>query len=207
MWLLILSVEQNPIQPQQLAGPVSALLKTSTESAMTVVMTLYTLAEHDMLECFLPFQLEYAFAAAMLLSIMETILPSYVPDGNWSRSVSFVLDEMINKKNAVARLRRSEIEQLHTLLLQLHGNSLSVTQNASPTHDGGQGNSTVSFADDLASSPIPDDNVVGDGLGIQWTALSGIGNMAFIHSNQMVELAEQFQIGELDPSWLFEPQL
>ena len=75
MWLLILSVESAHGQSQQLASPVTALLRTSTESAMTIVMILRTLVEQGMLECFLPFQLDYVFAAAMLLSIMDAILP------------------------------------------------------------------------------------------------------------------------------------
>ena len=56
---------------------------------------------YDMLEAFLPFQLEYAFSSAMLLSILGTILPAFVRDSTWPRTVRFVLQEMIRKKNAV----------------------------------------------------------------------------------------------------------
>jgi proline utilization trans-activator len=77
---------------------------------------LRTLTDHDMLGCFLPFQVEYGLSAAMLLSLMNGIPPNYVSDTNWSRSVYMIPDQMISKKNLVARLRKTELQELDARL-------------------------------------------------------------------------------------------
>jgi proline utilization trans-activator len=119
MWLSIQSLHPVPSQEHQLATPVAGLLQTSTESAMAIILMLSTLTDYDMPECFLPFQLEYDFSAAMLSSLMNAILPSYVSDTSWYRSVYVILDQMISKKNLVARLRKTELQELDARLLSL----------------------------------------------------------------------------------------
>ena len=153
-----------------------------------------------MLETFLPFQLEYVFSAGMLLIILGAILPSYVPDSNWSRAVHLVLDEMIRKKNAVAHLRKSELDQLVTLLNQLRGYGPPNLRDTSSNNDTGGGIAT-NFPDDTATASMPDNNE-SDGFGLPWDASYGMGNPFFTNSDQILELAEQLETGDLPSSLL-----
>lgn len=205
MWFLVRRVESAQLQPPQLADPVAALLKTSAESALAIVTILHTLAEQDMLECFLPFQLDYVFAAAMLLLIMETLLPSYLPDGDWSSSVDLIFETMIMKKNAVASLRKSEIKYLHTLLLSLRNNVDTLIQDQHSESNTETRDSAVALGEDQIPT-IPDGDFTSTGLDLPWASLSNIGNATFSNSDQLLELAEQFQDGGLDPLWLFDPR-
>lgn len=53
----------------------------------------------------------------MLLSILGSILPSYISDdNNWNHTLHFILDEMTKKSNVVAPLRKFELQTLHRLL-------------------------------------------------------------------------------------------
>lgn len=82
-----------------------------------MITTLKSLTEQGLLETFLPFQLEYAFSSGMLLSILGSILPSYISDdNNWNHTLHFILDEMTKKSNVVAPLRKFELQTLHRLL-------------------------------------------------------------------------------------------
>lgn len=82
-----------------------------------MITTLKNLTEQGLLETFLPFQLEYAFSSGMLLSILGSILPSYISDdNNWNHTLHFILDEMTKKSNVVAPLRKFELQTLHRLL-------------------------------------------------------------------------------------------
>lgn len=82
-----------------------------------MITTLKNLTEQGLLESFLPFQLEYAFSSGMLLSILGSILPSYISDdNNWNHTLHFILDEMTKKSNVVAPLRKFELQTLHRLL-------------------------------------------------------------------------------------------
>ncbi|OJJ42155.1 hypothetical protein ASPZODRAFT_20750 [Penicilliopsis zonata CBS 506.65] len=116
IWLLIRSIPPGQFDPQELAGPMARLLETSAQSATTTLATLVALLDRDMLDTFLPFPLEYAFSAALLLSILGFILPAYVPDPAWHRAAAAVFDEMVRRGNVVAVLRRAELDHLEALL-------------------------------------------------------------------------------------------
>jgi proline utilization trans-activator len=205
MWLLILNLQSVTVQHQQLVGPVAALLHTSTESAMSIVLMLKSLAEHDMLECFLPFQLEYAFSAAMLLALVEAILPEYVPDANWSRAVNLVFDEMIAKKNAVARLRKLEMEHLDAQLAPLRRhNDAASTQYAA--HNVGQATAHSAIGTGLSDGGPLEPDIISNNSQQTWdVTFPGMDDALFNNHDQMLDLAEQFQTGDLDPSVLFGP--
>ncbi|KAJ4300059.1 hypothetical protein N0V90_005308 [Kalmusia sp. IMI 367209] len=211
MWLLIQNLK--PVSSQQPTGPVAALLQTSTESAMSIILMLRGLAEQDMLECFLPFQLEYAFSAAMLLSLMRAILPDYVPDMHWSRSVQTIFDQMIAKNNVVARLRKIEMRKLDAQLASVH--KLNFPAPASFLIQ------PIAHTQDVTHSHMPtglyaDANLLGpqafdqnQNLALNepqqtWEIDSaGMDDALFNNHDQMLDLAEQFQTEDLDPSILF----
>lgn len=208
MWLLLHSIPPTPVVPNQLAAPIAALVQTSAESAMTITSSLSTLAEHDQIEAFLPFELEYAFASAMLLCILSALLPDYVPDHTWSRKSRYVLDTMIKKRNVVAQLRKSELDQLEALLTPFR-------RDAAPATAAVDGTSTVDqaaqfvprqFSDhvtgDLSDPPLAPvtlgDDFLTQDQSLAWDALAG-------SSEQMLNLAEQFEMGDFDAPFFFEP--
>lgn len=175
---------------------------------MTITSSLSTLAEHDQIEAFLPFELEYAFASAMLLCILSALLPDFVPDHTWSRKSRFVLDTMIKKRNVVAQLRKSELDQLEALLTPFRREVVAAT----PATDGtanvppagqflpGQFGENVQsdvFDAPLASVTLGDEFLAQDPT-LAWDALAG-------SSEQMLNLAEQFEMGDLDVPFFFEP--
>ncbi|KAL7622540.1 hypothetical protein AAE478_008047 [Parahypoxylon ruwenzoriense] len=195
MWLLTLSSQLTALEPQRLVGPIAILLQTSVESAMTITRMLRALAEHNMLSTFLPFQLEYAFSAAMLLSILGTILPSYIPDTSWFGSISLVLDEMMRKQNVVARLRKSELEQLGALLGPVHRHEQDVTQDvsASALADSGGVNMMMSPPSNIDPSLVSDENLEHNEFGLPWDPSYGMGNGFLGNPNQILELADQLE--------------
>jgi hypothetical protein len=65
-----------------------------------------------MLEAFLPFQLEDAFASAFILHLMQAISPMLVRGHTWRDDIDCVLDKMISKGSIVAPLRKAELRQL-----------------------------------------------------------------------------------------------
>ncbi|KAJ5761514.1 hypothetical protein N7533_003553 [Penicillium manginii] len=135
IWLLIRSLPPCRFDPRILSGPIAKLLEKSSQSATTTLLILINLSERETLETFLPFTLEYAFSSAVLLSILDAILPSYVPDPGWQAAASSIFQEMIQKGNIVAKLRRAELEHLEALLepYRAHGSSMPVQPNAELT--------------------------------------------------------------------------
>lgn len=175
---------------------------------MTITSSLGTLAEHDQIEAFLPFELEYAFASAMLLCILSALLPDYVPDHTWSRKSRFVLDAMVKKRNAVAQLRRSELDQLEALLMPFRRDGIPATPAAEGANGGGppaqfvQGQFGENTQSDVLDPSLGSVGLADDFLGqdptLAWDALAG-------SSEQMLNLAEQFEMGDLDAPFFFEP--
>ncbi|CAG7923000.1 unnamed protein product [Penicillium olsonii] len=116
LWLLIRTLAPNDFDLQLLSRPIAKLLEKSVQSATATLLILRSMVDRELLETFLPFQLEYAFSSAVLLYILSAILPTYVPEHGWHHSMSCVFEEMTRKGNAVARLRREELKHLEMLL-------------------------------------------------------------------------------------------
>lgn len=75
---------------------------------------------HCFVESFLPFDLEYAFASATLLSVVQTILPSFVEDdSSWRSMANSLIDIIITKGSIIAGLRKSELRDLQQILTVL----------------------------------------------------------------------------------------
>ncbi|KAF4470862.1 Fungal specific transcription factor domain-containing [Fusarium albosuccineum] len=116
IWLLLRSVPPTHFEPRLLTGPVATLLEKSAQSATRILLTLKDLADREILEGFLPFQLEHAFSSAVLLCILSVFLPRFVPNSEWRQAVTSVFEAMIAKGNVAAGLRTAELEHLETLL-------------------------------------------------------------------------------------------
>ncbi|KAH8879811.1 fungal-specific transcription factor domain-containing protein [Thozetella sp. PMI_491] len=102
-----------------LTAPVASLIQSCVDSAQTVLRTLRVLGDEDLLEAFLPFQLEDAFSSAFILSLIRVIIPSLLPDDTWRENIHCILDKMISKGSIVAPLRKRELMQLEDTMTSI----------------------------------------------------------------------------------------
>ncbi|KAJ5647788.1 transcriptional regulator family: Fungal Specific TF [Penicillium lividum] len=122
MCALHMHIERTDIQTSQtisLAPPVSSLLQCCADSAQTILQTLQTLADDDLMDAFLPFQVEDASSSAFVLYLIRAIAPSLIPDSTWCDNLECVMDKLIAKGNLAAPLRRRELSQLEQILAPL----------------------------------------------------------------------------------------
>ena len=72
----------------------------------------------QILETFLPFDLESVFVSTVILLMGPAIDPRVLENNpNWLERAYSIFDEMIRDGNKVAKFRRSELQQLHETLL------------------------------------------------------------------------------------------
>ncbi|RSL88386.1 hypothetical protein BHE90_000045 [Fusarium euwallaceae] len=98
--------------------PITALLKTSSESASQSLRILAALQSHDLLEIFLPFDLEQIFSSGFIITLISAIhpFPNAVDEAGFDKSLN-LLDTLIANGNIPARFRREELVRLHEMLL------------------------------------------------------------------------------------------
>ncbi|OQD98122.1 hypothetical protein PENSOL_c010G03468 [Penicillium solitum] len=102
-----------------LSSPVASLLQCCADSAQTILQTLRTLADDDLMDAFLPFQVEDASSSAFVLYLIRAIAPSVISNDTWCDNLTLVLDKLISKGNLAAPLRRLELRQLEQILAPL----------------------------------------------------------------------------------------
>ncbi|PKX93532.1 fungal specific transcription factor domain-containing protein [Aspergillus novofumigatus IBT 16806] len=102
-----------------LTPAVASLIQSCVDSAQTVLRVLRVIGDEDLLEAFLPFQLEDAFSSAFLLHLIRVVAPSLLHDDSWFGDIQCILDKMISKGSSVAPLRKLELTQLEQLLTPL----------------------------------------------------------------------------------------
>ncbi|KAK1676008.1 hypothetical protein BDP55DRAFT_693686 [Colletotrichum godetiae] len=101
--------------PQTFSSPLKTLVSTGIKSA---VKTLQILSGDDsFLEVFLPFELEYAYGAAIHLTMATALFPAAVGADEPARmqQTHTILDDMVSKGNLVAEVRKAELAHLETL--------------------------------------------------------------------------------------------
>ncbi|CAG7952694.1 unnamed protein product [Penicillium olsonii] len=122
MCALHMHIERTERQTSQtiaLSAPVSSLLQCCAESAQTILQTLRVLADDDLMDAFLPFQIEDASSSAFVLYLIRAIAPSVISNDSWCENLECVLDKLISKGNLAAPLRRLELRQLEHVLAPL----------------------------------------------------------------------------------------
>ncbi|RJE22072.1 hypothetical protein PHISCL_05578 [Aspergillus sclerotialis] len=70
-------------------------------------------------EVFLPCDLEFAFAAALHLTMGNTLFPPDTGDTQYHQMAHSILDEMIASGNRVAEIRKNELQRLESLFHEL----------------------------------------------------------------------------------------
>ncbi|PIG83539.1 Zn(II)2Cys6 transcription factor [Aspergillus arachidicola] len=101
---------------QSLLVATEALIATGIKSAAKTLQLLTD--EDDLLEAFLPFDLEYTYGAAIHLMMAHTLFPGAVEDCSLNQVYS-ILDGMIYKGNQVAAARKAELTHLEYLFQEL----------------------------------------------------------------------------------------
>ncbi|OQV04959.1 Fungal Zn2-Cys6 binuclear cluster domain-containing protein [Cladophialophora immunda] len=105
------------------SGSVRTLLQMCIESAQQMITILSALQDHSLLESFLPFDLDATFTSAIALLMAATVDSSLVKDCSpWLQRSHAVFDEMISRGNRVARMIKSELQQLENILNRLSSN-------------------------------------------------------------------------------------
>jgi hypothetical protein len=133
------SAERQSSQNVCLSPPVASLLHCCADSAQTVLQTLRSLADDDLLgtnahipsrcwtlalttlttDAFLPFQIEDVSSSAFVLYLIRAIAPSLISNESWCDDLDCVLDKLILKGNLAAPLRKRELKQLDHMLAPL----------------------------------------------------------------------------------------
>ncbi|KZL81741.1 zn 2cys6 transcription factor [Colletotrichum incanum] len=100
---------------EDLAAPLITFILTGIKSATKTLQILSN--EDSLLEVFLPFELEYAYGAAIHLTMTNAIYPSAsdVDGSAQSQQAHIIFDEMIHKGNSVAEVRKAEFDYLESL--------------------------------------------------------------------------------------------
>ncbi|EKJ70473.1 hypothetical protein FPSE_09334 [Fusarium pseudograminearum CS3096] len=101
----------------EIAEPIKALLKACYDSAHKSLRILATLQTQDLLELFLPFDLDHAFSAGFVLALISTVQPfSDAMCDSCFDATTNILDTLIAGGNLPACFRRQELERLHDML-------------------------------------------------------------------------------------------
>ncbi|KAK7224652.1 hypothetical protein V2G26_012655 [Clonostachys chloroleuca] len=100
-----------------IVGPVKALLKASCDSATKSLRILSALYSQDLLDVF-PFDLDHAFSASFVLSLVSAIQPIPNTIGHsYLETTTTLLNALTASGNVSARFRQEELQRLHDILL------------------------------------------------------------------------------------------
>ncbi|KAL2814983.1 hypothetical protein BJX63DRAFT_391053 [Aspergillus granulosus] len=100
----------------EIPTPVQLLLQICVESAKKSLFILDSLQEQNLLESFLPFDLEITVSAALVITMASLVSPSLL--GNHTGflgTVSSILNQMIQHGNLIAADQKRELDKLEEL--------------------------------------------------------------------------------------------
>ncbi|KAM0424174.1 hypothetical protein ACHAPT_010543 [Fusarium lateritium] len=97
-------------------GPISSLLQSCVHSALNILKTLRALGDENLLDSFLPFQMETVFSSAFLLYVIDAVSPGFVPDQTWLTTAHGIFDTMIAKGSPATPLRKRELQRLEQIM-------------------------------------------------------------------------------------------
>ncbi|KAE8137536.1 hypothetical protein BDV38DRAFT_271142 [Aspergillus pseudotamarii] len=149
LWERLSCFEQGDVF-RTLSSPVQTLLHASTDSALKSLRILTALRDQNLLETFLPFDLENLFSSFFILSLISAILPDIIPDPSYRDMGFSLLDDMIARGNRVAQLRKSEIVQLEELVQPLLQPQLQPLTPGSSAKNVGEGRPSEQVNDSVA---------------------------------------------------------
>ncbi|KAH8199631.1 hypothetical protein TruAng_006224 [Truncatella angustata] len=175
-----------------LSPAVTSLIQTCVDSAQATLRTLRVLSDEDLLEGFLPFQIEDAFSSAFILHLIRFIDSTLISDDAWSENANIAFDRMISKGSMVAPLRLQELRQLERTL-----SSLSTDLDSTSPME-----KTVGHGLLPVSSVLPHETTIDD-AGWNFFVRDCLGVLS---PREMMDLADQLEMDGAGPM-LFEPTL
>lgn len=165
-----------------LTASAKGLVQVCIDSAMQVLSILSNLKQHDLIDAFLPFDLDSAVSAAFVLLMAANIHPKLIPNRDWLDTAYDVFDIMTSKGNNLAPLRKSEVEELDAKLR---------CSTKLKDHDDEAEDSSQTMPVDHASLPS-----LGDPFFDQWNQDDGLSG------EQIMSLADELQDGNFADLWL-----
>lgn len=193
--------ERRASKTISLSPPVASLLQCCADSAQTILQTLQTLADDDLigasltvirdeseasnprsLDAFLPFQIEDASSSAFVLYLLRAISPELIHSNTWCDNLKSVLDKLISKGNMAAPLRKQELKQLEQILAPLTPNLSTISLppvNFHEAPDEGEG--------------VYDLEHVGVGEEFEWDLL-GLNSSVSLPPRELLDLADQLDV-------------
>lgn len=166
----------------RLTASAKGLVQVCIDSAMQILTILSNLKQHDLIDAFLPFDLDSAVSAAFVLLMADNVHPKLLPNRDWLEIAYDVFDIMTSKGNALAPIRRSEVEELDAKL------RLPSRPKEKEVENGDQSHVTPV---DHASLPS-----LGDPFFDQWNQDDGLSG------EQIMSLADELQDGNFSDLWL-----
>ncbi|KAL4950991.1 Zn(II)2Cys6 transcription factor [Aspergillus filifer] len=101
--------------------PIQLLLQICLESSKKTVNILSALQDQSLLEWFLPFDLESAVSAGLVITMASLVCPDLINDHTrLLQTLSGLLDEMISKGNLIAEDQKRELNELEGLFSRLN---------------------------------------------------------------------------------------
>lgn len=173
--------EQTP-SSFKLTTSAKGLVQVCIDSATQILNILSNLMQHDLIDAFLPFDLDTAVSAVFVLLMGANIHPKLLPSRDWLDIAYDVFDNMASRGNKLARIRRSEVEELDAKL-QYPGKSRQ--------HDQENDDPALIRPVDHASLPS-----LGDPFFDQWNQDDGLSG------EQLMSLADELQDGSFSDLWL-----
>ncbi|BCS01740.1 Zn(II)2Cys6 transcription factor [Aspergillus luchuensis] len=100
--------------------PIQILLQICLESAKNTVCILNALCDQTLLECFLPFDLESAVSAGLVVTMATLVCPNLIESpSSVFKALSALLDHIENEGNLIAASNKRELADIHSLCLKL----------------------------------------------------------------------------------------
>ncbi|KAI0895517.1 hypothetical protein F4806DRAFT_84741 [Annulohypoxylon nitens] len=163
---------------------IKGLVQICLESSIRILKILSVLLNHGSLETFLPFDLDAAVSATIVILMAAAIDPQLVPDHSpWTQAAYTVFDEMSSRGSTVAEMTASELKQLETQLDRLREiEAISISTRAN---------------DNLSSSQMLHGSVVNIPLLTNTGDLLGIDFGGGLSSEQLIDLANSLDIDSL----------
>ncbi|CAI7628261.1 unnamed protein product [Penicillium palitans] len=130
---MLVEIRAKGTDPQtEVPAPIQLLLQICLESAKKTSQILGSLQEQNLLECFLPFDLESTVSAGLVVTMASLVdLPLIANRKSYLDMLLSVLDRMIDHGNLIALDKKSKIHQLESLCVNLKDSPSSSLINTS----------------------------------------------------------------------------
>ncbi|PTB50740.1 hypothetical protein M431DRAFT_533772 [Trichoderma harzianum CBS 226.95] len=176
-----------------LAEPVKALLDTCYNSALVSLDVLVALQRQNLLEAFLPFDLDCTISAAISLALIQAIPATSHNCGPSIDAALDVLDSMIMRGYVIAQYRRAELESLLETLHTIFKHQSSTEELNHSYQDGRLRSGNASILPDMEAEQQPPN------VRINRSSPDFILSLAELLDWESIM---EFQGGDLEAAWL-----